>query len=92
MKKLLPFTLLLASCQSAMIPPPTIEHSQVVSDITYLASDELKGRATFSPGITQAAEFISKRFKEAGLVPLEGLSGYQQHYSLFNINSNDFSL
>ena len=92
MKKLLPFTLLLASCQSAMIPPPTIEHSQVVSDITYLASDELKGRATFSPGITQAAEFISKRFKEAGLVPLEGLSGYQQHFSLFNIKSNDFSL
>src|ERR1041384_4780691 len=39
------------------------------ANIAYLASDELEGRGIGSPGIDQAAEYISKAFKEAGLKP-----------------------
>src|SRR5688572_24301640 len=38
--------------------------------ITFLASDELKGRDTPSPGLTKAAEYIANEFKSFGLQPL----------------------
>jgi len=63
----------------------TISHQQVVKDITYLASDELKGRANFSPEITKAAAYISARFKQAGLVPLNGSASFEQPFNLYNI-------
>ncbi|ALL08560.1 peptidase M28 [Pedobacter sp. PACM 27299] len=42
--------------------------------IKTLSSDEMEGRATFSPGIEKAADFISAEFKNIGLKPLEGNS------------------
>lgn len=42
--------------------------------IKTLSSDEMEGRATFSPGIEKAADFISAEFKSIGLKPLEGNS------------------
>lgn len=36
-------------------------------DVEYLASDELEGRATPSPGLDKAAGFIFNRFREVGL-------------------------
>ena len=62
-----------------------VTKQQITSDVTYLASDELAGRGMFTPEITLAAEFIAKRFKEAGLVPLEGQSGYEQAFSIYNL-------
>lgn len=38
--------------------------------LTYLAADELRGRATGTPGYKLAAEFVAERFKEAGLKPV----------------------
>ena len=37
--------------------------------LTVLSSDEFEGRATFSPGIDKAAEYISARLKDAGVRP-----------------------
>lgn len=37
--------------------------------VTYLASDELKGRALPSPGLEAAANYIAGQFKAAGLDP-----------------------
>lgn len=48
-----------------------IPKQQVIKDITYLASDTLNGRASFSPEIDQAANYIAKRFAEIGLVSLD---------------------
>jgi len=58
--------------------------------IKTLSSDEMEGRRTFSPGIDKAATFIESEFKEIGLLPLEGESGYRQSFlhegkSLFNV-------
>ncbi len=95
MNKLLPLALLFGS--AALLSPAkadtvTINHQQVVKDITYLASDELKGRANFSPEITKAAAYIGDRFKAAGLVPLAGQTGYEQAFNLYNIQVTKSSL
>jgi len=86
MNKILPLVILLATTQVACSDKIVeINQQQVINDVSYLASDELEGRGTFTPGITKAAEFISKRFKEAGLVPLEGLDDYKQAFSIYNL-------
>lgn len=46
-------------------------------DIQYLASDELAGRETGSPGHRRAAQYIADAFKRAGLKPA-GTTGYFQ--------------
>lgn len=71
--------------QQSLPTPFEITKEQITSDVTYLASDELAGRGVFTPEITVAAEFIAKRFKEAGLVPLEGQLDYQQEFFLYNL-------
>ncbi|PCI54664.1 MAG: peptidase M23 [Gammaproteobacteria bacterium] len=48
---------------------------QVTKDISYLASDELKGRDNYSPEIRLAADYIAKRFQENGLVAVDAISG-----------------
>ncbi len=63
----------------------TITLAQVTKDVTYLASDELKGRDNFTLDIRQAASFIAKRFEEVGLTPSQnstsqGLTTFKQHY------------
>jgi hypothetical protein len=41
--------------------------ARIYGDISYLASDELKGRSAETPGLKVASEFIAQRFKELGL-------------------------
>lgn len=58
--------------------------------IKTLSSDEMQGRATFSPGIDKAATFIESEFKNIGLEPLEGENGFRQSFDiegkpLFNV-------
>ncbi|MES2329452.1 MAG: M28 family peptidase [Bacteroidota bacterium] len=43
-----------------------------------LSSDDMQGRATFSPGIDKAAAFIADEFKKAGLQPWNGTTFIQQ--------------
>ena len=35
--------------------------------LTYIASDELEGRATPSAGLDKAADYIAEQFRQAGL-------------------------
>ncbi len=53
--------------------------------IKTLSSDEMHGRATFTPGIDKAASFIEKEFKAIGLKPLQGNSGYRQSFYKYRI-------
>ena len=64
---LLAALVLSAALNSAEIPPDRyLEH------VKYLASDELKGRATGTTELEKAAGYIAKEFKKAGLQPLSG--------------------
>ena len=47
------------------------------ADVSFLASDALQGRATPSPGLDMAAEYIAAQFRRAGLEPV-GDDGYFQ--------------
>lgn len=47
---------------------------------TFLASDELKGRRTFSPEIDKAADFIANEFKAAGLQTPDNSGSYLQSF------------
>lgn len=47
--------------------------------VDYLASDALKGRATGSPELEQAARYIQTQFESFGVKPVPG-AGYQQEF------------
>jgi Zn-dependent M28 family amino/carboxypeptidase len=49
--------------------------------ITYLASDEMRGRANGSPEMKKASEWIADKFKEYGLKPILSDGSYIQNYS-----------
>lgn len=48
-----------------------------------LASDEMKGRKTFSPEIDKAADFIAAEFKAAGLQTWENNGSYLQKFAIY---------
>src|SRR5689334_4591035 len=62
---LLAFPLLAQHHATEPLDPVTIQQQ-----IAYLASDELKGRASGEPGNEKAAQFIAQEFARNGLKPL----------------------
>jgi hypothetical protein len=50
-----------------------------VAELTYLASDELKGRDPGTPEMALAYDFIAKQLEAAGAKPLPGADGYFQN-------------
>lgn len=51
---------------------PTPLEQALERHVAFLANDRLLGRATPSPGLTEAAEYIEKAFRAAGLEPIDG--------------------
>jgi len=83
-----PLVVLAAAVLSAQVPPTPAERiaahvrpDDLKADVSFLASDALQGRATPSPGLDMAAEYIAAQFRRAGLEPA-GDEGYFQnaHY------------
>jgi len=60
----------------------TITAEEMRSRIAYLASDELGGRDTPSPGLELAAEYLARAFEAAGLEPVAGGEGFIHRYPL----------
>ncbi|MGN7786935.1 M20/M25/M40 family metallo-hydrolase [Niabella sp. 22666] len=56
-----------------------IKVADVTKTISFLASDEMRGRQVYSPEIDKAADFIAAEFKKAGLLPFGG-SSYLQSF------------
>ena len=54
---------------------------EIITHIQYLASDELEGRMSGSPGAEKAARYISAEFKKAGLKPIGDNKSYDQNFS-----------
>jgi hypothetical protein len=57
------------------------------ADVSFLASDALQGRATPSPGLDMAAEYIAAQFRRAGLEPV-GDDGYFQNATYQSVKPN----
>jgi Zn-dependent M28 family amino/carboxypeptidase len=47
-----------------------------------LASDAMRGRATFTPDIERAADYIEKQFRAAGLKTWNGSASYRQPFAM----------
>ncbi len=60
----------------------SIVAAELMQDVSYLASDVLKGRATFSAGLDTAAEFVIRRLRQLGVRPAGDSGSYRQHYSV----------
>ena len=78
--------LLIAGNASAQNIDKIITKAYVDNLIKTLSSDEMQGRATFSPGIDKAATFIEGEFKKIGLKPLSGASGYRQTFYKYQLS------
>jgi hypothetical protein len=72
----------------------TIKKSTIEGHIYFLASDELAGRETGTPGIDVAARYISTTFQRYGVAPVEGAKeGYFQEVPLVqNIAPDAYAL
>jgi hypothetical protein len=68
---------LLAAATLIYAASPSIDPNLYLSDVKYLASPELRGRATGSPELEKAAAYISGKFREFGLKPADGKDYYQ---------------
>jgi hypothetical protein len=75
----------------AAAPPLTPDQQAVLKHIspvslkehlTYIASDQLEGRATPSPGLDAAAEYIATEFRRAGLEPAAPNGSFYQTATL----------
>ena len=53
-----------------------------MKDVTYLASDEMKGRGDGSPELDRAADYIAEQFRLAGLSPAGEANSYFQGFEI----------
>src|SRR5260370_18265312 len=95
----LPAKNLLISCVAASMlaaqgqPGPAkqiaaqLRANDLKADVSFLASDALQGRATPSPGLDIAAEYIAAQFRRAGLEPV-GDDGYFQNANYQSVRPN----
>lgn len=57
---------------------PAINEAELRRHVTYLASDELKGRGTPSPELIKASEYIAAELGKLGVKPGNGKSFFQE--------------
>jgi hypothetical protein len=77
--------LLITSCNSTKNTKQkkataTIDSTTVRKHLYTLASDEMEGRRTGTPGIEKAAKYIENEFERIGLSTFEGLDSYRQTF------------
>src|SRR5258706_1438515 len=71
-------------------PPPRpaaelvteLSPARYIKDVTYLASDELKGRGDGSPELDRAADYIAEQFRLARLSPAGEANSYFQGFEI----------
>jgi Zn-dependent M28 family amino/carboxypeptidase len=74
--------------QSATQAAATITEADVKKHIAFLASDELMGRDTPSPGLEMAAKYVADQFKALGLKPAGDSGTYIQRWP-YNVRKLD---
>ncbi|RVT73146.1 M20/M25/M40 family metallo-hydrolase [Flavobacterium sufflavum] len=66
-----------------------IEKENIVRIETVLASDEMEGRAIFTPGVEKASAFIENEFKNIGLSFYGDLQSYRQEFDVKGKKANN---
>lgn len=73
------------SASAPVNPGPAVDPAaleRLTTDVTYLASDELGGRDTFSPGAELAAQYIIEDFKKYGIRSGMSDGSYRQPFQI----------
>ena len=80
--KLICIALLIPFLGISQVIDKVITKSETERIESVLASDEMEGRKTFSPGIDKAAAFIAAEFASTGLSSLNGDKQFLQSFSI----------
>ena len=75
-----------SSCKESIDSIINAEEVELIERI--LASDEMEGRRTFTPGIDKAADFIAEDFKSSGLEFFGDNDSYFQHITMIQASAN----
>ncbi|PUZ22093.1 Peptidase family M28 [Chitinophaga costaii] len=84
--------LLVLQSACALYAQQDIKESEVKRIVSTLASDEMRGRKTFTPDIQRASAFIEREFAKAGLQPLPGTKSYRQEFAIYKLEPSSISL
>ncbi|PZP50279.1 MAG: aminopeptidase [Pseudopedobacter saltans] len=68
---------------SAQTIDQIINENSVKNILSVLASDDMRGRKSFTPDIDRAADFISGEFRKAGLSYAKGQKSFLQQFSVY---------
>jgi len=74
--------LIIPACGGPPVEPYEINQASVERIITVLAADDMEGRATFSPALWRAAEFVADEYEAIGLEQYAGTDGYMQRFDV----------
>ncbi len=69
----------------------TVQVEDLKTWLTYLSSDELEGRATYSEGLGLAAAYLAQHLKEMGIKPGGDNGSYFQRVKVLGIKSTNHS-
>ncbi len=69
-----------------------IQKSEVVRIVTELTTDEMMGRAAFTPGAEMAAAYLVDEFAASGIEPLPGASGFLQSFGVYSVSPSDVAV
>ena len=78
-------TLLVFLLQFGCTSEKPISEKSVKKNITFLASDDLRGRQTFSPEIREAERYIAQQYEQAGLKPFLNNENFLQTFKLIEL-------
>ena len=81
----------LVSAQAPGAGDGAISADQLREWLTYIASDELEGRATFSEGLARAGAYIAAELAEAGVEPAGDNGTYFQRVRVLGVRSTNNS-
>ncbi len=75
----------LAGCAARQSTNQIVDTKEVARLLNTLAADDMEGRASFTPGIERAANFIATEFKKIGLTPYSE-DNYRQTFHVTRIS------
>lgn len=78
-------SLLVISACTVQNPDRLVNTDNVERIVRTLSADDMQGRATFTPGIEKAANFIANEFREIGLKPLTDTGNFRQEFTMTRI-------
>jgi hypothetical protein len=85
------FCLLALSLLAQNIPTSVLSTDTMRTWLTYISSDDLEGRGTFSEGLALAASYIAEQLKEGGVAPGGDHGTYFQRVPVLGIRNLDRS-